>query len=61
MVNAEIQADIRRMFYVDKMKVYAISQSAYFGEAGHLFRRKPVTCFGASRSAMLTPSERSDV
>jgi uncharacterized protein len=35
--------------------------SAYFGEAGHLFRRKPVTCFGASRSAMLTPSERSDV
>ena len=27
MVNAEIQADIRRMFYVDKMKVYAISQS----------------------------------
>jgi Trypsin len=34
---------------------------AYFGEAGHLFRRKPVTCFGASRSAMLTPSERSDV
>jgi hypothetical protein len=38
-----------------------IAFHAYFGEAGHLFRRKPVTCFGASRSAMLTPSERSDV